>query len=488
MDSAFLALETPTTPLQVTGVVRLDTGGTAPAEYHRRLRTHLEERLQGLPELRSALAPGPLQADGAAWRVEPEIDLDRHLHRAALPAPGDEAMLDAFVADRAARPLDRSRPLWDMWLVEGLSDGHLALVASIHHAVVDGLGAAALLARLCDAADVGDLGAADARSTPSARAPAAGWWATPARAVRSLLATPGQVTRQTLQTAGAGLRYGLDRLRRSSAAASALPLTGPDTPINGAITSERAVALGEVPLARLQRIKRRFDGLDVTINDVVLAACTDALRRYLGRFDQPLPSRPLVAAIPVSIDRSKVRAANALSSIFVHLPVHLPDPVERLRFIQRSAGEAKRLHEQVGHSLLHDWAEAAPGFLLDGLSNLYARLDLADRHAPLCNVVISNVRGPAAALYCAGARVEACHPLGPIFEGAALNLTVLSYGGRVFFGAVGCPAVAPALERLPGDFRAAVDGLLRGSSGPVRAAAPPRARRAHRATTSSGPA
>jgi hypothetical protein len=142
------------------------------------------------------------------------------------------------------------------------------------------------------------------------------------------------------------------------------------------------------------------------------------------------------------------------------------------------------MHQQVGHFMLHDWAEAAPGFLLDGLSNVYARLGLADRHAPLCNVVISNVRGPDRSLSCAGARVEACYPLGPIFEGAALNLTVLSYDGRVFFGAAGCPAVTPGLERLPGDFRAAVDTLLRGSSGPARSTAPARSRTARRTAPS----
>jgi WS/DGAT/MGAT family acyltransferase len=256
-------------------------------------------------------------------------------------------------------------------------------------------------------------------------------------------------------------------------------LAAPDTPLNGAISARRAVSLGSISLDELQTLKRRFG---VKLNDVVLGLCTGALRRYLGERGA-LPREPLVAAIPVSLapDASPRRTdGNRVSAMTVELPVQLDDPFGRLAHIHREMLRAKRAHRDVGGDLLSGWAEVAPPLVLSGLSEAYSRLDLADRHRPVVNLIVSNVPGPPLDLYCAGHRVHACCPLGPIYEGCSLNLTVMSYGGRLHFGWVACPDVVPDVARIGEALSEAVTEL--------RGLGRPRGRRSRRRAPGAGPA
>jgi WS/DGAT/MGAT family acyltransferase len=278
------------------------------------------------------------------------------------------------------------------------------------------------------------------------------------KAARSLASMPYRVARQTLGSAGAALRG----LRAASARAGEEPesssrLAAPDTPLNGAISARREVAFGSMSLDELQQLKRAYH---VTLNDIVLTVCSGALRRYLSDVGE-LPDAPLVAAIPVSVapGAGKRTTGNQVSAMAVDLPVQLADPVARLANVNRSTRRAKRTHGAVGGEFLSGWAELAPPALLSGMSELYSRLDLADRHRPLVNLIVSNVLGPQFSLYCAGHRIKDCCPMGPIYEGCALNVTVLSYDGRLHFGLLACPDVVPDLQRIAGAIGEAVAEL-----------------------------
>jgi WS/DGAT/MGAT family acyltransferase len=244
---------------------------------------------------------------------------------------------------------------------------------------------------------------------------------------------------------------------RSEVSAPAMPLFSPKTLLNRAISSDRCVALGSVALADLKTVK---NALGLTVNDVVLAACSMALREYLRAHDD-LPDAPLVAAVPVSLHGGDGDdATNAVSAMFVRLPVHLADPREQLELIRAEATEAKALHRSSSSSLLAEWAQYASPTWFAALVNLYSRFDLADSHAPLYNVVISNVRGPSFPLYCVGHRVARCHPLGPIFEGAAVNITVMSYLDTVQIGVLACPDSTPDVWSITTGFEEAVRTLV----------------------------
>jgi diacylglycerol O-acyltransferase / wax synthase len=225
---------------------------------------------------------------------------------------------------------------------------------------------------------------------------------------------------------------GIARARRDpEVARGATPLTAPRTRFNGSITAQRSVAFARVPLASLKAIK---NGLGGTVNDVVLALCGGALRRYLASRDE-LPSQPLIAVCPISVHGSPGAASNnRVSAMFTTLATNLEDPVERLRAIQRTTSGAKKEHNAIGADMLQNWAEFAAPTTFNLAARFYAAMNLADKHRPVHNIVISNVPGPPFSLYLAGAELLAAYPMGPVMEGAGLNITVMSYRDAVDIG------------------------------------------------------
>lgn len=445
LDSAFLAVETNAAHMHMTGLVTLEPSADGQPAGFEEIRAHLAPRLRELPVFRRHLAEVPLGLDHPVW-VERDFDLDAHLHRIAAPSPGSSTELAGIVGHLAALPLDRARPLWDMWVIEELDEGRTAVLTKLHHALLDGVAGAEIFGRLFDA-DPNAPALDGTAQTSTRREPAPSKARLLVNAARSLATTPYQVARQSLGSAAAAVRgFRAASGRRDDEQASSASLVAPDTPLNGAITARREVALESMSLDELRRLKSAFD---VTLNDVVLTVCAGALRRYLSDAGA-LPESPLVAAIPVSaapVAASRT-TGNQVSAMIVELPVQLADPLARLANLHRSTLRAKRAHGAVGGDLLSRWAEVAPPALLSAMSELYSRLDLANRHRPLVNLIVSNLPGPPFSLYCAGHRIQACHPLGPIYEGCALNVTVLSYDGRLHFGLLACPDVVPDLKRI----------------------------------------
>ena len=432
------------------GALVLESHGRGPREDFRRVRAQIERRLCALPILRRKLAAVPFGLGHPRWIEDTAFDLDAHLHRVALPAPGDEPALLDFVSRIAEEPLPRDRPLWQMYIVEGLARRRFALVAKIHHAAVDGIGCATLLCGLLDTHER----ALPRRAAESEPAPE------PQPSARALLADaalaiPLQLLRgaqQLARTAGLGARLAVGGLTTRE---FSLP-SAPRTRLNGRVTSRRAVALGSVSLSDVKRVKNAYAA---TVNHVVLAACAGALRRYLGKHGE-IPRGPMVAGVPVALgERPRDGIGNSLSVMAVRLPVHLADPRERLQRAREASLEAMTTRERLGDPI-GDWADLVTPPLLAGAAHAYTRLGIAQHHRPLVNLVISNVPGPPDPLFCAGARVAACHPFGPIYDGMALNLTVMSYAGTLGIGAIACPDTVPHVEEIPRAFEASVAELL----------------------------
>ena len=452
MDASFIHMETPDMHLHVVGTIVLDPS-TMPGGYSfDTIRRTIAERIHLIPPFRRKLLTVPFNLGNPVWVEDADFDLDGHIHRIGVPAPYTMRELAEIVNDVASRPLDRSRPLWEMWVVEGLEEGHVALVSKIHHSAIDGVTGADMMVHLFDLAPEG------AEIEPPGE-----WRPEPAPsdlqlirdAIASTITQPVRLARMLVKT-GQGLvsAVQIQRNREEGRPGPTLPFSAPQTPFNGAITGHRAVAFGRASLDDMKLVKNAFG---TTVNDVVLAACTTSLRRWLLDHGG-LPDKSLVASVPISVhgETSDDAGTNRVSAMMVPLPILIEDPVEQLLAIREDTKSAKEVHRALGADTLTGLAEFAPPRLLNQASRLYSRLNLADRHRPVHNLVVSNVPGPPIPLYCAGGRVLATYPMGPILEGAGLNLTVLSNMGNVDFGAIACREMVPDLWDIATGFGDAV--------------------------------
>jgi WS/DGAT/MGAT family acyltransferase len=448
MDAAFLYLETPSAHMHVTGTMVLDPSGTSGVSPGR-IERIAARRLANIPRLRCRVVHVPLGLEHPVWVEDPDFRIHQHVHRRTLRKPGSERELTALVAEIAGRPLRRDRPLWELWGIRGLAGGRTALVVKVHHSAMDGVSGSEVMAQILDLqpceTSIPRRAAATVRTLPST--------ATLLRsAIGSLAARPVQIARVLRNTGRFALRALTDARPN---AAPTLPFQAPRTTFNRAISPDRAVAFGRVPLADVKRVK---DELGMTVNDVVLAACTMALRQYLAAHGE-VPDRPLVACVPVA-GKSGYDVTNDVSAMFVGLPVQIDDPLTQLRNVAEDCVRAKRLHRALGPSLIQEWAQLLPPGLSREGSRLFWRLRLAELIRPVHNLVVSNVPGPQVPLYAAGARVVEVYPLGPVLDGAGCNVTVLSYDGAVHFGIITCRRAVPDPTPIARSFEQAVAGLV----------------------------
>ncbi len=460
LDASFLYFESKTMLLHVCGLLVLDQSTmTEPYEFER-LRDVLRDRVGATPGFRRKLHNPVLNLDHPVWIDDDEFDIEHHVRRAIVPAPGGREQVAQICGDIAAQPLDRNRPLWEMWVLEGLADGSIAVVTKMHHATVDGVSGASLVSELCSLEPGAEpMAAAVARTAPPKRP-------SDTRIVLDgalrLAARPVKFARLLPSTVGV-LPSWVGRSRRG--AAMPAPFTAPRTSFNGTITGHRTVAFARMDLDAVKEVKNAFG---CTVNDVVLTMCSGALRKYLADRNE-LPESPLVAMVPVSVHgKTTAAGTNKVSGMFAALASDVADPVERLGAIAAQNLVAKEHHKTLSASLLQDWAQfAAPNTF--GLAvRVYSKLRLAERHPVIHNLVISNVPGPPMPIYFMGARVTGFFPFGPIFDGAGLNITVLSNDGHLDVGLIACRELAPQLWHLADDLPIALDELLsaaRGSAG-----------------------
>ena len=456
-DAWFLYLERPTVPLHVTGFLVVDPS-TAPKGFSfAQLRRYLEGRLDAMPMLRRRLVEVPFSIDHPSWLEDPDFDLDEHLHHHVLPSPGSDRDLADYVGGYASVPLDRSRPMWDLTLVEGIEDATAAIVMKLHHAMIDGGAGMEMMADLLDLTP-----------TSPRRAPKRQWNPEPRPTDTAVLAsaTWNRITDPLRQIrAAAGVSSSLARMagaaigrRLGGADDAAHPVNAPRTRFSGSLTVNRSVAVQKRSLDDFKTISRAFG---VTVNDVLLAACTHGLRSHLDTYDK-VPDSPLVCSIPVSTHGQDHRAqsTNQVSSMFVHLPVQVVDPLLRLRLIHAGSLAAKQVHGTLGSDLIADVVEAMPISMFRLGTRLYTEASLADRLAPVHNLIVSNVVGSPIPLYIAGARIDAMYPFGPLMEGTGLNITVISHDGNMNIGVIACPDLVPNVSELVDAMIEGVDELL----------------------------
>jgi diacylglycerol O-acyltransferase len=452
LDASFLYIESSTVPLHVCSVVELDTT-TIPGGYSfDRLHNDLALRIQALPELRAKLADSQLNIDHPVWVEDKDFDVSRHLHRIALPSPGGRRELAEICGHIASRPLDRSKPVWEMWVIEGiagtdpLDGGPLALMIKVHHAAVDGVSATNLLNQLCSL---------EPDSPPPEPVPG------PGDATRLEIAAGGLVrflTRplQLARVVPATMSTIVNTIYRAhNGTAMAAPFAAPATVFNAEVTSERNVALAQLDLEDVKRVKDRFD---VKVNDVVMALCAGALREFL-RDRGELPDKPLVAVVPASVHDSSDRPGrNQVSGMFCNLQTHIEDPGERLRAIAESSSNAKEHSRALGPTLVVDWTQVVARSMFGVIMGLMAHSPLS--RTPIHNVIISNVAGPPHTLYGFGAELKGLYPFGPIFHGSGLNVTVMSLNGKLNVGIISCRQLVDDLWDLADRFEKELGALL----------------------------
>jgi len=448
LDAGFLALESPRAPMTVGGLSILDPSSVPGGLDVERFRAVLRERLHLALAFRRRLAALPLDLARPYWSELDldAIDLSAHVEKTELPAPGGWRELSALMAWQLAQQLDRGRPLWQMTFVEGVRvpehpRGSVALIATIHHAAIDGVSGAEILGALFDAVAPGTAQASTALSAPppaAAATPAAGTETAAPPGVLELLARAGRDLAATPVAAGAvvgrsllGLAAGAwSRLRSDET--PPLPFSAPRSPLNRPLSGRLAWAPATIPLERIKAIK---SAAEASVNDVVLAIVAGALRGWLADRGE-LPEEPLVAMVPISVraDEQRQQAGNQVSAMLVPLATDEPDPRARLRRIRDASRGSKVAHQAVGARTLLDSAGLLP-FALAGLgAQLYSRLHLAERHRPVFNVVVTNVPGPPRPLTIAGAPLLAHFGSAPLYDGLGLIVTVMSYAGTVSFG------------------------------------------------------
>jgi WS/DGAT/MGAT family acyltransferase len=440
LDASFLYMETPTLHMHVAMAAVFDPA-TVPGGYSfGRVRQLINERIPLAPVFQRRLVEVPMRLGHPVWVDDPDFDIDNHLRRAALPSPGGMRELGDFAADVISRQLHRDRPLWEMWIVEGLEDGKIALVTKMHHSTIDGVSGAELLGILFDLTpEPADLPAVMDRHLDT-RVPSG--LELVSQAMVASLATPFGVGKMMLRTVRNIL--GVRQVRRDTTSGKgALPLTAPRTSINVAVHARRRVAFAAASLEDAKALKNK---MGTTVNDVVLAMCAGALRSYLLAGDE-LPEIPLVSVVPVSVtpDVAELKGSNKVSSMFVQLPCQIDDPLERLQVIHDGTKGAKEEHKALGATTLQNWAEHASPNLFAAAARVYTGMKLADRHRPVANLVISNVPGPDFPLYMGGSEMLGMFPLGPVMDGMGLNITIMSYRGVLYWGFASDSRAVPRL-------------------------------------------
>ena len=437
LDSSFLHLEDGPAHMHVASTTVFE----GPAPEIDELREHIHSRLHLVPRFRQKLKFVPYGQGRPIWIDDPQFNLDYHVRHTALPEPGSEQQLRTLAARVFSQRLDRSKPMWEMWLVDGLGGSRFAIVTKSHHCLVDGVSGVDITTVLFDA-------------KPDAPAPSPEPWVpgpeptdaevlgralaeratTPAEAVRGVRA----VFRHPRRVAGA-LIDGLE----SVGALARAGVAAPDSPFNVEISPYRRFAWVHGDLDDYKRIKNTVGG---TVNDVVLAAVSGALGRFLRARGHATAGLELKAMIPISVRQAEEHGSlgNKVSTMYATLPVGIEDPAERLRAISGSMGDLKESKQAVGATLLTELADFAPPTILGQAGRLQSR-------QRFFNMVVTNVPGPQFPLYLMGRELQALYPMVPLAKRQAVCFGIMSYNGQVNFGLIGDYEAMADLDSLAHD-------------------------------------
>ena len=469
VDGAFLHLETPEMPMHVGSLNIFEPPPGGAGGWFEAVKAHVASRMHLAPVFTRKLAPMPFDLANPVWIDDDDIDLDYHMRYVVLPEPGSLQQLESLVARLHSSLLDRSRPLWEFYVIEGLADGKLAFYGKVHHAAIDGQAGVTL------GNTVFDLGPVPRKVRPPR----------PHRGNRYQLGVA--------ELLAAGLENQLQQVLRIGRLLPSLARTlvgmgreawahrnerdalprfklAPPTPFNVSITNQRAFAGVSLPLEETKRIGK---ALGASVNDMVLWLCSTALREYLAE-GRELPDKTLVAGVPISLRaEGDASANNQVSGTVIDLATQLKDPLQRLQAIMQGTRAMKAQMGTFGDLIPKDFPSLGSPWLLSGLASLYGRSRLADR-LRFANLTISNVPGPQVPLYLAGAPMTGMYPLSIVVHGVALNITVQSYMGQLCFGLIACRRAMPDVKELADQLQRAMAtarALAQPEAAPAKAAA-----------------
>jgi WS/DGAT/MGAT family acyltransferase len=441
MDATFLYTETPTSPMNIGSVLVIE--GSLDFKSFRDI---VHSRIHMFPKLRQRLMYVPLSIDYPYWVDDPHFDIDLHIQHIALPKPGSWKQLRNVASQIFSEPLDQSRPLWSITFVEGLDTipqvpaGSVAIIAKIHHVAMDGMGSAGLFGLFLDFTPEKSVIPEPQPYNPK---PLPNEIALMIKSAMSFAQEPLKFPKLITSTLTATLKAGfITRVQRQQLPTA--PFTAPATPLNGIIASRRKWNSAILSLDRILNLKRI---MGTTMNDVMLAICAGALRRYLLEKGK-LPQKSLVAMVPVST-RDKAEDAshdNQLSAMLIQIATNIEDPIARLEAIHENTTRGKTYKGAVGAKTLAKMAEVVPFGIANQAARLYSRFQIAEMHNPVFNVAITNVPGPSFPLYINGHKMLSIMGSAPIIDGMGLIITILSYDGYVTVSPVSDVKSMPDLD------------------------------------------
>lgn len=434
-DQMFLLVERRNQPMHVGSLMLLTPPPDAGPDYVQELSEWARSHTQASPPFNQKLTR---KLGMPFWTEDTEFDLEAHVHHISLPKPGRIRELLAIVSKLHSGLMDRAKPLWEFYLIDGVEDGRIAVYSRIHHALIDGVAGMRMLQRsMSPDPDVRDTKPFWAMP-PRQRKPADGVIAQVtqpiskaakvANVLREQAATWPKVTSEIIKSIRA----------RSSDADYVSVFQAPRTILNQRISASRRFAAQSWPLARIKAAGKRHNA---TLNDIVLAMCASALRQYLGDLDA-LPEQPLVAMVPVSLRKDDSDGGNQVGVVLANLATHLEDPLERLDAISRSVQNSKERFASMSQLEIMNYVSTA--LAISGIN-------MATGIAPTWqafNIVVSNVPGPKETLYWNGAKLEGIYPVSIAMDGQATNITVVSYADKFEIGIIACRRTLPHMQKL----------------------------------------
>jgi diacylglycerol O-acyltransferase / wax synthase len=461
VDGAFLHLESPEMPMHVGSLALFEPPTGEPGAWYEQVKAHVMSRMHLAPVFTRKLALMPFDLANPVWIHDDDIDIDYHIRYLVLNKPGTMVQLEALVARLHSSLLDRSRPLWEFYVIDGLADGRIGFYSKVHHAAVDGQAAVAM------ANSVFDINPEPRRVKPPRPARGNRYQLGVAELLGAALSNQVQQVMQFAKLVpplgGAVLKAAKEAVAertkpkdKNAKAASKFKMA-PATPFNTSITNQRAFAGVSLPLGEIKQIGK---SLGASINDMVLWLCSTALREYLAE-SRELPHKSLVAGVPISLrSEGDTSPNNQVSGAVIDLATHIKDPIERLRMIMLGTQSMKQQLGAFGKLIPTDFPSLGSPWLLSGLASLYGRSRIADK-LRFANVVISNVPGPQIPLYLAGAKMVGNFPVSIVVHGVALNITVQSYMGQLDFGLIACRRAMRDVDQLALHLNKALEALRR---------------------------
>ena len=466
VDGAFLHMESAEMPMHVGSLNLFEPpAGYSGEGYYEAVKAHVAKRMHMAPVFTRKLALMPFDLANPVWIHDDDIDLDYHVRYMVLPKPGSIEQLEALAARLHSMLLDRSRPLWEFYVIEGLADGRIGFYGKVHHAAVDGQAGVAMATSLFDLtpeprhvkpprevrANAYQLGVAELLA--AALQNQARQLVESLKLLPSLAKTIAGAARDAI--AERRSESAEDRAARKAASPGSSFKFAPATPFNHSITNQRAFSAVSLPLAEVKAIGR---SVGASINDVVLWLCSTALRSYL-KDSRELPDKSLVAGVPISLrQEGDTTANNQVAGTLIDLGTEIADSAERLKAIQRGTAAMKRQMGTFRGVIPTDFPSLGSPWLIAGLGALYGRSRIAD-WLRLANVTISNVPGSKVPVYLVGARMTDYYPLSIVVHGVALNITVQSHVDQLCFGLIACRRAVPDVHELGQQLQRAMQTL-----------------------------